>query len=564
MSTTSTPAGDAAGPGRAQGATLAAALDAAAAASTEAGLSFHDARGGPVETLPFARLAAEAREAGARMLGLGLAPGDRVGIVAETEGDFARAFLGAVLAGLLPCPMPLPAAFGVAGVYAAQIGRIAEVADVSAVFLPDACRALAADALEPRRLRHFGPYAALDAAPESRLPGPPDPDALAYLQFSSGTTRAPRGVGVTHRALMANLAGMAEALAIGEGDRGMSWLPFYHDMGLVGCLLLPIATGMPIDYLATRDFIRRPGLWTAMIGRARATLSYAPSFGYELAARRARPAADLDLSSWRIAGVGGDMVRKANLDAFAAAHALHGFDPRAFLPSYGMAELALGLTFPPTGRGCLVETPDPEALERGEARPGGGRAFARCGTPLPGHEVEIRDAEGRPLPGGRVGRIHARGPSVMKGYFRDPDATAEALGPGGWLDTGDTGYLVEGELVVTGRAKDLILVNGRNIWPQDIEWTLERGLEGLREGGVAAFALDDGSDERVVVALETRALDPDAAGRLREAADALVRQSFGLAAEIALTRPGTLPRTSSGKLSRAQAREMHRAGRLGA
>ena len=566
MAMTSTPASRCDPPASVHAGTLPRALDAAAAAQKQAGMAFYDARGRRVEFLSYARLAEEARVVGERLLGAGLEPCARVGIVAETDGDFARAFFGAIFAGLLPCPMPLPAAFGVAGAYAEQIRRIADVADVSAVILPEACRSLAADGLEGRALSHCGPLAALDAGPGMPLPRAPDPDALAYLQFSSGTTRAPRGVGVTHRAVMANLAGMAGALHLTERDRGMSWLPFYHDMGLVGCLLLPVAAAMPIDYLATRDFIRRPALWTDMISRARATLSYAPSFGYELAARRARAQSDLDLTCWRIAGVGGDMVRKTNLDAFTAAYAAHGFRDDAFLPSYGMAEVSLGLTFSPLGRGCVVETPDPQALERGEVRPAvsGGRAFARCGKPLPGHSVEIRDDEGHPLPPGRVGRILARGPSVMQGYYADPEATAEALTPGGWLDTGDTGYLVDGELVVTGRAKDLILVNGRNIWPQDIEWTLERELAGLREGGVAAFSVDDGSHEGVVVALETRVVDPEVVARLRQTADDLVRQSFGLTAVITLTRPGSLPRTSSGKLSRSGARALHCAGRLGA
>jgi fatty-acyl-CoA synthase len=535
-------------------------------------MNFHDTRGDLVEALPYSVLAEEAREAAGRLLGLGLVPGDRIGVVAETDGDFVRAFMAGMLAGLVPCPMPLPTAFGARADYAEQLRRIARVADVSAVILAEPYRALVASALEDHRFRHLGPLDAIDAAPE-RLPPAPDPDALAYLQFSSGTTRAPRGIAVTHRALMANIDGMAaHALKVGPIDRGMSWLPFYHDMGLVGCLLLPVATQMSIDYLATRDFIRRPGLWLTMISRARATLSYSPSFGYQLAAQRARLSGPLDLSCWRIAGIGGDMIKTANLEQFARVYAAHGFRASSFLPSYGMAELALGFTFAPLDSGCRAETLDTAALEQGDARPvpfgtTGSRAFACCGHPLPGHEMQVRDDEGRVLAPRRVGRIFARGASVMEGYFRDAAATAAVLSPDGWLETGDKGYATEdGELVVTGRSKDLIIINGRNIWPQDIEWTLEHRLQGIREGSVAVFGMDSGSEagaeEGLAVVLEHRGSDTSERERLRVEADAVVRTSFGLAPEILFSPPGMLPRTSSGKLSRAQAREMHRAGRF--
>lgn len=529
-------------------------------------MNFHDSRGNLVDALPYSVLAVEAREAAGRLLGLGLNPGDRVGLVAETDADFVRAFMGAILAGLVPCPMPLPTAFGARADYAAQLRRIAAVADVSAIILAEPYRALVADALELDGLLHFGPLDAIDAAP-AELPAPPAPDDLAYLQFSSGTTRAPRGIGVTHRALMANVEGMAaHAFALRPTDRGMSWLPFYHDMGLVGCMLLPIATQMSLDYLATRDFIRRPGLWPTMISRTRATLSYAPSFGYQLAAARARLSGPLDLSCWRIAGLGGDMIKIPNLDEFARVYAEHGFDPQSFLPSYGMAELALGFTFAPRGRGCQVETLDIAELERGRAvqvKAGteGARAFARCGHPLPGHRMQVRDDVGRVQEPGRVGRVFARGPSVMQGYFGDRAATEAVLSSDGWLETGDKGYVTEtGELVVTGRSKDLIIINGRNIWPQDIEWTLETRLDGVREGAVAAFSLDDEAGERLALVVEYRGSDMVARDRMQAEADRTVRTSFGLAPEIAFSMPGQLPRTSSGKLSRARAREMFIAG----
>jgi len=545
--------------------TLVDALRHSADAAT--GMNFHDSRGRLVEVLGYAQLGAGAREVGGRLLGLGLAPGDRVGLVAETEPNFVRAFIGAMAAGLVPCPMPLPTAFGVREAYAEQLCRIAEVADLSAVILAEPYRALVGETLSRHGLVYVGPLDTIPAAPASPAGGRPDPEGLAYIQFSSGTTRAPRGVAVTHRALMANLGGMEQALQLGPKDRGMSWLPFYHDMGLVGCMLLPIATQMSIDYLATRDFVRRPGLWPTLISRARATMSYAPSFGFQLAAQRARLTEPIDLSTWRIAGIGGDMVKTRNLDEFAERYAPYGFRRESFLASYGMAELTLGFTFAAVGRGYRADVLAAEPLERDLACPApsssdGARTFARCGIPLPGHEIEIRGDRGEPLDDYCVGRVMARGPSMMQGYFRDPAATAEVLSPDGWLETGDRGYLAEGELVITGRAKDLIIINGRNIWPQDIEWTLEHRIESLREGSVAAFSINRDEGERLGIVLQTPSHDPAGRGELRSEVDRLIRQRFGLPVEILFSRPGMLPRTSSGKLSRAQVREMHRAGRF--
>jgi len=543
--------------------TLVEALDYAAGAAT--GMNFHGPRGALDEALCYGRLAEEAREAGARLLGLGLEPGDRVGLVAETDGDFVRAFMGAVVAGLVPCPMPLPTAFSARSLYGEQIARIAEVADMSAVILAESYRPLLADALEPRELAYVGPLAGIDAPPRT-LPAPPAPDAIAYLQFSSGTTRAPRGIAVTHRALMANIRGMAmHALKIGAGDRGVSWLPFYHDMGLVGSLLLPLGAQMSVDYIATRDFVRRPGLWPVLISRGRGTISYAPSFGYQLAAQRARVTEPLDLSCWRVAGIGGDIIKTANLEQFADAYAPHGFRRESFLPSYGMAELTLGFTFDSRSAPYRAEIVDAHALERGvaERRVNGApasRAFVRCGTPLPEHEVEIRDESGRPLGERMVGRVFARGPSVMTGYFRDAEATAAVLSPDGWLETGDKGYLAEGELVITGRSKDLIIVNGRNLWPQDIEWMLEDRMSALREGSVAAFGIEQDEGEGLVVVLEHAGNGETPRERLRRECGGLVREVFGLEPRIHFSRVGQLPRTSSGKLSRARAREMCRAG----
>lgn len=545
-------------------ATLTQALEAASFART--GMNFYGPRGDLVEVLPYADLVDQSREIGARLLALGLVPGDRVGMLAETHADFVRAFAGALYVGLVPCPMPLPPAFGGRMDYSAQIEGIAKVAKFRAVIAPE-------DFLDwvVEPLAHFG---LLFVGTVSDLPegqtvteAASDPEGLAYLQFSSGTTGSPKGVAVTHAGLMANLSAMQEALEITGADRGVSWLPFYHDMGLVGCMLLPMVTQFSIDYLATRDFVRRPALWPLMISRARATVSYAPSFGYRLAAQRGRAADGLDLSSWRIAGIGGDMIRTGNLSSFSDVYAAHGFDPKAFTPSYGMAELTLGLTFAADGAGCRAHALDPSVLEDGIAQDASdgtrSREFAICGKALPGHEVEVRLADGSHAGTRQIGNVFARGPSVMQGYFLDPEATRDVLAEDGWLDTGDIGFIDEnGELTLTGRAKDLIIVNGRNIWPQDVEWTIEQRIEGIREGCVVAFETTPSHEtdqEQVTLVIEHRNPKDDEISRQ---AGSLMQQVYQLTPVVALSRPGSLPRTSSGKLSRSKAREMYLAGLL--
>ncbi|MEO0361713.1 MAG: AMP-binding protein, partial [Pseudomonadota bacterium] len=290
--------------------------------------------------------------------------------------------------------------------------------------------------------------------------------------------------------------------------------------------------------------------------------------GYDLAVRRARGKAPegMDLSTWRVAGIGGDMIKAPTLRAFAETFGPAGFDPNAFTPSYGMAETTLALSFAPLRQGLRTERLDLGALERDmTARPPAGdgpaRDFALCGPPLPRHGIEIRDDAGAPAAEGIVGRIFASGPSLMRGYFGDEPATKAALGPDGWLDTGDLGFMRGGQIVVTGRAKDLMVVNGRNIWPQDLEWTIERNVEHAREGGVAAFSItpDDRGreiDETVVVVAECRLRDAAEREAFRKAVRAAVREAHGVEAEAALAPNGALPRTSSGKLSRSKARRL--------
>jgi fatty-acyl-CoA synthase len=324
---------------------------------------------------------------------------------------------------------------------------------------------------------------------------------------------------------------------------------------------------MSVDMLPTAAFVRRPMLWLDIISRNRGTFSYSPTFGYELAARRAEAAVleHLDLSCWKIAGLGGDMVRAKPLRAFADIFRPVGFDPSSFCASYGLAEATLGLTMAPLNGGLRTDLVDIDRLEtEGVAvppKPGArSREFALCGVALSGHTVEVRDEDGRPVAERRVGRIFAAGPGLMQSYFGRPEETQEVIGGDGWLDTGDLGYVVDGQVVITGRAKDLIIVNGRNIWPQDLEWTMEAAVLGLRSGDTAAFSVNGEGEERVVTVVECRTSDLAARSALQHEITGLLRTKHGVEVEVVLVPPRSLPQTSSGKLSRSRAKAMYQGG----
>ncbi|GBD42540.1 Putative fatty-acid--CoA ligase fadD25 [bacterium HR39] len=526
--------------------------------------------------LPYGELAERARDLAPRLFAAaGGERGARVALLAETSPDFVTAFFACQYAGLVPVPLPLPIGIGGGEAWVERLRGLVSAADArllagSSDFLP-----LLSEAARGTGVREVATVAEFAAQAPAAGGRPFGPDEPCYIQYSSGSTGRPKGVLVTQRALVANALAIArDGLALRPGDRCVSWLPLYHDMGLVGCCLTPVMAQIPVDYLPTAAFARRPLLWIELLQRYRATISYAPTFGYELAARRAAGREDLgrfDLSAWRVAGIGGEMIRAAVLKRFAETFRVCGFDPRAFVPSYGLAEATLAVAFAPLGEGVRTDLVRRDALFEcfGIAAPAGPgdavpvRDLVRCGRPLPGYAVEIRDDHGRRLPERRVGRVFVKGPSVMRGYFRDPGASARALDPAGWLDTGDLGYLVDGELVITGRSKDLIIVAGRNIWPQDLEWAVER-LPGVRAGDVAAFSVDDGEGgiERVIVAVECRLADPRERARLRREVQGVVARTAGIDCEVVLVPPRTLPYTTSGKLSRATAREMWRRGEL--
>jgi fatty-acyl-CoA synthase len=547
--------------------TLAEGLDYAARGVT--GFNFFSARGALNSVLPYSDLRRQAVGTARRLLSLGLNRGDRVAIVAETGPDFMFVFFACQYAGLIACPLPYTMYIGGKEPYIDRVAGMLAAARVQAAICGDDLKGHISVAAGRAGVAHVLTHAELQALPQAASKLEPfGPDEAAYIQYSSGSTSNPKGVLISQRAIIANARSiLREGLRTTADDRGFSWLPLYHDMGLVGFCLSPVLGQVSVDFLATSAFARRPALWLKLMSENKSTITYSPSFGYDLAARRINgEASSLDLSRLRAAGIGGDMVRPDVLEAFAERLAVAGFRSEAFLPSYGMAETTLAISFADAPRPIRIDAVDRTALKsEGLAVPSSGgnvRRFVACGRPLAGSIVEVRDAEGRVLDERRVGRVFVRTPSLMDGYFQSDEATAAVVGPDGFLDTGDMGYWLAGELVITGRAKDLILHNGRNIWPQDIEWSAEQ-IEPLRDGDVAAFAVEtDLGEDEVVVLVECRLKDMMAAEALRHEVAAVVHRSAGVDCRVVLVPPKSLPFTSSGKLSRALARQKFLSGEI--
>jgi fatty-acyl-CoA synthase len=549
--------------------TLTEALDYAALGLR--GLNFHDPRGELVRAYPYRELREDALAAAYRLVAEGVRPGDRIAIVAETSPEFAALFFGTVYAGAWPVPLPLPTSFGGRDSYIDQLKVQLTSADPTHLLYPGELGAMAGAAAEAAGVAGLSweSFATRDGPPAD-LPKAA-PDDIAYLQYSSGSTRFPHGVAVTHRGLLNNLAAHSHGMAVIETDRCISWLPWYHDMGLVGCLLSPMANQISTDYLKTEDFARRPLAWLDLITRNKGTTgSYSPTFGYDICARRVSSLTNVaerfDLSRWRIAGNGADMIRPDVMQAFVDAFAPAGFDAKSFCPSYGLAEATLAVTIMPPGEGIVVELVEETTLsgdgKMHRDRPQRYRAIVNCGKPARDMEVEIRDEDGATLGNREIGKVHCRGPSVMVGYFRDEEATAACLDSAGWLDTGDMGYLSDGYLYIVGRAKDMIIINGKNHWPQDIEWAVEQ-LPGFKAGDIAAFSITTpGGEETPAVLVQCRTSDAGERTRLREIIRERVRAITGMNCVIELVPPRTLPRTSSGKLSRAKARSLYLTGEI--
>ncbi len=515
-------------------------------------------------------LEAEAHRRAAHLASLGLAKGDRLAIVVAEGDEFVLSFLGACVAGVVPVPIYPRATFkGIEG-YADTVAHIARASGARVLLTMEATRPY----VEPALAKDCGLERVVLTeqvfAGEAPAFTPPaiTPEDLCFLQFTSGSTSQPKGVVVTHANLVANATAFLGPAGLdrNDDDLGVSWLPLFHDMGLIGFVLGTLVCDIPVVLLPTSTFARGPRIWLETIHKHRGTITYAPNFAYALAVKRLkdRDLKDLDLSCLRIAGCGAEPIHAQTMRDFAERLAPAGFDARALLPSYGMAEATLAITFHPRGTPLLTDTVDPEAMKRGEARPvppgtPGALELVACGVPFPEHGLRIVDTEtGEPLGERRVGQIVNIGPSVTGAYFQNPEATA--LGwKDGWLQTGDLGYVADGALYICGRLKDLIIIHGANYYPQDIEWAVQ-DIEGVRRGNVVAFSVLRDGVEQLVVAAEANSGDLE---RLKKAIPERVYEAAGLAtSHVAIVGVGTLPKTSSGKAQRLKTKRLYEDGLL--
>jgi 1-acyl-sn-glycerol-3-phosphate acyltransferase len=502
----------------------------------------------------------------------GVAPGQAVAIMLPTGVDYLASFFGVLLAGGVPVPIYPPAR-------PAQIedhlrrhaGILANARAALLVTVPEARAVSRLLVAHVEGLKGIAAPAELDA--EAAPAAAPPPEETALLQYTSGSTGRPKGVVLTHANLLANIRAMGRALEADSTDVCVSWLPLYHDMGLIGAWLGSLYHAVPLVLMSPLAFLARPGRWLWAVHHHRGTVSAAPNFAYELCLRKVTEAEveGLDLSSWRIAANGAEPVSPETVGRFCERFAPYGFKAGAMTPVYGLAECSVGLAFPPLGRGARVDRVEREAFTRdGVAEPAGADdatalAFVSAGYPLSGHQVRIADEDGRELPERREGRLQFRGPSATGGYFRNPEAT-RALLAGDWLDSGDLAYVAGGEVFITARAKDVIIRAGRNIYPHELDEAVG-AVPGVRKGCVVTFAARDPRTrtERLVILAETRETDAGPRAALRTRITAVAADLLGEPPdEVVLAPPHTVLKTSSGKIRRADSRRLYEAGKVGA
>lgn len=566
--------------------TLAHALEAAANVDTSLGFRFISDDGVPgfteagKETLfSFTTLEREsARYAGA-LQEMGLRKGDRAAMILPTNEEFVLSFFGALRAGIIPVPIYPPLGLGQLQGYLDNTRHIVAKSGARALITSGQIKKLlgTVQAGSPE----LEQVVAVESIRESRSPFKAETitaDDVAFIQYTSGSTSRPKGVALTHGNLMANIKCiMQDGLQTRPGDVGISWLPLFHDMGLIGFVLAPLVEQVPITYLPPLLFLKRPVSWFQAFTKYKGSIAYAPNFAFALCVKRIRERElqGLDLSSWRVAGCGAEPIRPETLEGFAESFAKIGFNKNALLPSYGMAESSLAIAFTELGEGMKTISVHGSTLwETGEVKhvpeeDEGAIRLVSCGKEFPLHSVQIfapEDTAGvTPLPENRVGEIRIKGPSVMKGYWKDDEKTRETF-TGDYLKTGDLGFLSGGHVYICGRSKEVVIINGRNYYPQDIEWEASK-VDGVRRGNVIAFGAKDPTGkeqdrERVVCVFEVQdaktAEDPARIDALTIAVRKAVQDGMTLSLDdVVAVAPGVLPKTSSGKLQRTKTRELY-------
>src|SRR5262245_137963 len=521
--------------------------------------------GGGEDVVPWSQLHAEAKGYAAALQARGVRPGDHVALLSPTTRQLVTAIQATWLAGAVIVVLPLPMRLSSIEEFVAQTRqRMRNARAKVCVVDPELAAFVEPEPGDPPMVR-FAELATGDPATYRRPPD--DPDRLVILQFTSGSTSDPKGVMLPDRALRANLDAISVAAKLDPDDDVLvSWLPLYHDMGLVGLLTLPMSTGTRLVLGAPQDFTSRPARWMDWLSTYGGTATAGPNFSYVLATRALQRSEQLDLSRLRIALNGAEPIDPDQVEAFIEAGRRHGLHPEAVFPAFGMAEVAIAGTFPEPGTGMVLDCVDRRVLETeryaAPVAPGtdGSRRLALLGRPVPGLEIRIVDPEsGASLRDREVGELEIRGTSVTPGYYRRPDANA-SLFHDGWLRTGDLAYLLDDQLVMCGRIKDVIIVGGRNVFPEDVERAVG-SLEGVRAGNVIAFGVDgDRGRESLVVVAESKA---DDVALVRKVVAARVRDVVGVPAKaIVLVAPGTLPKTSSGKLQRSLCRNRYHDGQL--
>ena len=556
------------------GETLNAARDAAMSI-THRGYTFLDNDLTPT-CRSFAEVCKEAKRMGACFQALGLAKGDRLALVLSAPEDFVLSFLGTVSAGAMPVPLYPPLVLGRLDNYIDKAVGILRGSGAKAVLTTKELIPVLYPVLSRvTTLKNLLDIETLRQATGDMVLSETvmQPDEPCFLQFTSGSTSAPRGVIVTHRNLIANARAIIECLQVDPDlDRAVSWLPLYHDMGLIGFVIASLVAQISVVFIPTIAFVKHPGVWMETVHKYRATITFGPNFAFDLATKRAPKLSRInpDLSCLRVLGCGAEPINPKTMESFLAVFAPWGLRPNAILPCYGMAEATLAMAFDHLHKPMRKLVINRQVYEtRNIARPisTNGKPLdpkkkfelVSCGRTFPDHEIKIFDEKGNALPEGHVGEIVFRGPSVTPGYFENPEASRQLL-EGGWLHTGDLGFILNGDLYISGRQKDLVIINGRNYPPQAIEWVVEE-IAGIRKGSVVAFSVNGDSTEKLIIIAETVMTEN---AELVLAIGEQIRSALGLTVhQVVLVGRGSIPKTSSGKLQRRKTKALFEEGLLG-